>query len=320
MIYAIISLIFISVLFFGVALMGSISNRQKITDKLKIYDERPIERVSHDVSKKKRDSIIRKISKMIPNFLIGKKFSTKISQELVKADIQITVKELLLIKLIFTTQFIVLVFLLTKDIFLVFLVGAIIWNVPKILIHIKKVKRLKEFDEQINEGIMIITNSLKAGYSFLQAVGVVVEETADPFAKEFKKLLKEMSLGVSIEDALKNLLNRMESEDLELIVNAILIQKDIGGNLSEILDNIGSTIRERQKIYNELKTLTAQGKLSGLVVILIPAVLALALYVLNKEYIMLLFTTNVGLMMVGMSVVSQIIGVIIINNIVKIDM
>ena len=129
-----------------------------------------------------------------------------------------------------------------------------------------------------------------------------------------------MSLGISEEIALKNLLNKMESEDLRLIVNAILIQKDIGGNLSEILDNISDTIRERQKIQNELKTLTAQGRLSGIIVMLIPFFLGITIYLFNKEYIMLLFTTPIGLGMIIAAFINQIIGLIMIRKIIKIDM
>ena len=116
------------------------------------------------------------------------------------------------------------------------------------------------------------------------------------------------------------MLLRMESDDLKLIVNSILIQKDIGGNLSEILDNIGETIRERQKIQDELKTLTAQGKLSGMIVILIPIFLALAFYVVNKEYMLLLFNTTLGLVMVSVSIVNQLLGLIMIKKIINIDM
>ena len=112
----------------------------------------------------------------------------------------------------------------------------------------------------------------------------------------------------------------MESEDLRLVVNAILIQKDIGGNLSEILDNISETIRERQKIKNELKTLTAQGKLSGIIVFLIPIFLGLIIYVLNREYILILFTNAVGIVMVVISVINQILGFFMIRKIINIDL
>jgi tight adherence protein B len=122
------------------------------------------------------------------------------------------------------------------------------------------------------------------------------------------------------EVALKNLADRMESDDLKLVINAILIQKDIGGNLSEILDNISETIRERQKIKNELRTLTAQGKLSGIIITLLPIFLGIVIYLFNKEYVLLLFTTAIGLGMVGAAVISEIFGLILIKKIINIEM
>lgn len=142
----------------------------------------------------------------------------------------------------------------------------------------------------------------------------------DPFAREFKKLLKEMSLGLSEEEAFKNLINRMDSEDLKLIVNAIVIQKDIGGNLSEVLDNISETIRDRQKIKNELKALTAQGKLSGIIVAALPVFLGVVIFLLNREYVSVLFTTNIGLFLLFSSVISEILGFMMIRKIVDIKM
>ena len=112
----------------------------------------------------------------------------------------------------------------------------------------------------------------------------------------------------------------MESKDLLLIVNAILIQKDIGGNLSEILDNIAETIRERQKIQNELKTLTAQGKLSGFIVMLLPFFIGITIYLLNRDYMILLFTTPLGIGMIIVALVNQILGLIMIKKIINIDM
>jgi len=193
-------------------------------------------------------------------------------------------------------------------------------KLPKIFLSIKKKKELKLFDEQLTEGISIISNSLKAGYSFLQSMSVVMEETKDPFAKEFKTLFKEMSLGISEEEALGNLMNRVESEDLRLMVNAILIQKDIGGNLSEILDNIAETVRERQKIKNEIKTLTAQGRLSGWIVAMLPVFLGSFIFIFNREYMILLFTTPIGLAMVFAAFISQCFGFLMIRKIINIEM
>jgi tight adherence protein B len=295
-------------------------NKSKPIDKLKYFDEEHESNVKDASNKKYNKAPLKLLSSIIPSSKLNKNQTKKLELELIRADMPITIEELLVIKILFSSALTFLAYALFKSYVILPLVFILIWNVPKFIIARRKKERIKVFDSQLNEGIMIISNSLKAGYSFLQAVGVASEETTDPFSKEFKKMLKEMTLGISEEEALKNLLTRMESEDLKLIMNAILIQKDIGGNLSEILDNIGETIRERQKLQGELKTLTAQGKLSGIIVILIPVFLALIIYIFNKEYMMLLFTTPAGIAMICFSVINQIFGVLMIKKIVKIDM
>lgn len=317
--FIIVALTFISTWALIFAILFSLFNKEKPIDKLKYYDEDFIVKEKYQ-NKRNKGSLLKIISKIIPNLNKKNKKVKGIEIELMKADIPITVEELLALKLFSSFVLGFLIFACSKNLVLFILTFFITWNVPRFIIASKKKERIKLFDSQLNEGITIISNSLKAGYSFLQAVAVVTEETKDPFAKEFKKLLKEMSFGVSDDESFKNLLERMESEDLRLIINAILIQKDIGGNLSEILDNISETIRERQKIKNELKTLTAQGKLSGIIVMLIPIFLGATIYLFNKDYIMLLFTTSTGLGMIGFAVFNQILGIVMIKKIINIDM
>ncbi|MGH4122550.1 MAG: type II secretion system F family protein [Clostridium sp.] len=320
MIYIVILLLFFLVWALISGLLIIMFYKEKSIDKLKYYEDDYV--IKEKIENKSKDKIrlLKILSNLIPNMKFSEKHDKKLEIELMKSDIPITVEELLVIKILTSTAFSILAYALSKDIIIVFFIFVIIWNIPKFIISRRKKERVKTFNEQLNEGIMIISNSLKAGYSFLQAIASVSEETKNPFAKEFKKLLKEMSLGITEEIALNNMLNRMESEDLRLIVNAILIQKDIGGNLSEILDNISSTIRERQKIQNELKTLTAQGRLSGIIVMLIPFFIGITIYLSNREYIMLLFTTPIGIGMIIIAVLNQIIGLIIIKKIINIDM
>lgn len=319
-IYIVILIIFLFIWALVSAILLTLFNKDNPIDKLKYYDEDFVLKEKYADDKKNKISPLKLISSLIPNSKLNKTKSKKLEIELIKADMPITVEELLVIKILSASAFAFLAYAIFKNFIAIMITFVLIWNIPKIIIAHRKKERIKEFDNQLNEGIMIISNSLKAGYSFLQAIAVVTEETKDPFSKEFKKLLKEMSLGISEEDALRNLLVRMESEDLKLIMNAILIQKDTGGNLSEILNNIGETIRERQKIKNELKTLTAQGKLSGVIVTLIPVFLGVVIYLFNKEYMLLLFTTSIGLVMVSISVISQIIGIFLIKKIINIDM
>jgi len=320
MIYIIMLLIFFLAWSLISAMLLTIFHKKKPIDKLKYFEDNYELKVKIESVKKSKMSLLKIFSKLIPNFKINEKHNKHLEMELLKSDIPITVEELLVAKIVSTLASAFLAYALSKDFIIALFIFILIWNLPKVLISHRKKERVKTFNQQLNEGIMIISNSLKAGYSFLQAIAAVSQETKDPFAKEFKKLLKEMSLGISEDIALNNMLNRMESEDLRLIVNAILIQKDIGGNLSEILDNISSTIRERQKIQNELKTLTAQGRLSAIIVMLIPFFIGITIYLTNKEYIMLLFTSPIGLGMVITAFVSQIIGLLIIRKIIRIDM
>lgn len=318
-IYMVIVCIFLFVLVFLNFILVNLFQKEKIVNKLKCYEDDYVHIRQGGLGRKKNPNLIKRISKLIPSIKIWEKRKKHIQRQLIGADIPITVEELLTIKLLFSSFITFLTYIVLHDFVLCVLMLAVGWNIPKVIINKKKKDRLLLFNKQINEGIVIISNSLKAGYSFLQAVSVVVNETKDPFSKEFKKLLKEMSLGISIEDGLRSMMYRVESDDLKLIVNAIIIQKDIGGNLSEILDNISETIRDRQKISQELKALTAQGKLSGVIVVLIPILLGITLYLINREYLMLLFTTKVGLLMFVVAVINQVFGIIMINKIIQVE-
>lgn len=319
MIFVILLLIFLCTLTLSYAVLSSYTTKGRPVDALKYYDSDFDIKEKID-SHKSNLSILKKFSQLIPRITINKKRRAQLELDLIKADIPLRAEELQILRLITSLLIAFGGYSLSYDGIISILLFILSWMIPRIIINKRKNKRLILFNEQINEAVMIISNSLKAGYSFLQALSVVVEETADPLSKEFKRLLKEMRLGSSTEDAFNNMLNRIDSEDLKLIVNAILIQKDIGGKLSEILDNIAKTIRERQKIQMELKTLTAQGKLSGLIVMLIPIFLGVILYLFNRELIMLLFTTTTGITMLVTAVISQIIGFVIIKKIVTIEM
>jgi tight adherence protein B len=319
MLYVVVLAIFIIVFIMINILLSIVFNKERSIDKLKYFDD------THEIEEKQVEtkikvSPIKLISNMIPKLKTSKKSTSKLEMDLVRADIPITADEMKTIRLLSSLVLAFLGFAISKNIIVVIVVFIVIWNIPRFIINKKKNDRVTEFNIQLNEGIMIISNSLKAGYSFLQAVAVSSEEMKDPFAKEFKKLLKEMSLGITEEIALKNMLMRMQSDELRLIMNAVLIQKDIGGNLAEILDNISGTLRERQKMRDELRTLMAQGKLSGIIVSMLPVFLGAVIYLLNKEYMIALFTTPLGLGMVGAAILNECIGMFLIRKIANIEM
>ncbi len=212
--------------------------------------------------------------------------------------------------------------------FLLFGGGLIVWGIvgmllglitPFVLTQLKTAKRLKAFNNQLGDALVLIANSLRTGYSFLQAADMVAQEMRPPISTEFARTVKEMNLGVTMEDALGNLTRRVNSDDLELVLTAVLIQRQVGGNLAEILDNIARTIRERVRIRGEIRTLTAQGRISGIIVSLLPIGLGLVIFLLNPEYVKVLFTHPLGKIMLGAAFMGQLIGIIVIRRIVDIE-
>jgi len=209
--------------------------------------------------------------------------------------------------------------LLTQNLFLALLLGIVGALGPTFLQRYQEGKKAKLFNDQLPDALTLASNSLKAGYSFLQAMDVVSREMPPPLGEEFGRALKEANLGVPLEDALIQITKRVASEDWDLVLTAVNIQRQVGGNLAAILDNITETIRERVRIQGEIKTLTAQGKISGCIVCLIPFALGLYLYLVNPNYISLLFSRPLGLLLVGMACLSQMVGGLLIYKIIKIE-
>lgn len=194
------------------------------------------------------------------------------------------------------------------------------YMLPRIFLNLKIKQRAKAFNLQLADALILVANSLRTGYSFLQAVELVSREMAPPISAEFAKMLKEMNLGVTTEDAMNNLAKRIDSDDLDLVVTSVLIQRQVGGNLAEVLDNIAGTIRERLKIKGEIKTLTAQGRMSGLIIGFLPFALALVIYLMNPGYLLTLFTHPVGQMLLMMSFAGMVIGFFWIRKIINIEL
>lgn len=199
------------------------------------------------------------------------------------------------------------------------LLGIIALIFSAMWVKTAKNRRLTKFNAQIGDALVIMSNSLRSGFSFLQAMDMVRKELPNPIAREFGRTFQEMNLGTTTEEALENLNARVGSEDLELVITAVLIQRQVGGNLAEILDNIANTIRERIRIKGEIRTLTAQGKISGIVIGVLPLVLAGVLLVMSPDYLKPLFTTPVGMAMLASALVLEVVGILLIRKIVNIN-
>ena len=179
-------------------------------------------------------------------------------------------------------------------------------------------KRLNNFQRQLADCLSLVANSLRAGFSFLQTMEIISREMEPPMSTEFERVMRDTSLGKSLDEALHDMDERVGSADFSLVVTAVLIQQQVGGNLATILDTIRSTITERIRIRREVNTLTAQGKMSGIVLACIPVALALFFYITSPEYLTPLLTTDIGKVAVIGTVFLVIVGFIIIRKIVDI--
>ncbi|MCL6610161.1 MAG: type II secretion system F family protein [Peptococcaceae bacterium] len=181
-----------------------------------------------------------------------------------------------------------------------------------------KARRLSKFNSQIGDALVIMANALRSGFSFLQTMDMVRKELPNPISKEFGRTFQEMNLGTPTEEALENLNARVGSDDLELVITAVLIQRQVGGNLAEVLDNIADTIRERVRIQGEIKTLTAQGRISGIIIGVLPLLLAGVMSVISPAYLNTLLTNPMGRAMLGIALLMEVAGVILIRRIIDI--
>jgi tight adherence protein B len=168
-----------------------------------------------------------------------------------------------------------------------FLIGAVAGYVaPGAYVARQQARRLNRFNDQLSDMLNLMVNGLRAGYSTLQAMEAISKELPPPISDEFRRVVQEMQLGIPMEAALENLLRRIPSDDLDFVITAINVQREVGGNLSEILDTISFTIRERVRIKGEIRAITAQMRISGIILALIPVALTVVLWFLNPEYLM----------------------------------
>nr|WP_239559087.1 type II secretion system F family protein [Sporohalobacter salinus] len=266
-----------------------------------------------------KESLKERLLTNFNHFLTSFLLTASLEDELQKTNLPLKVSEFIIIALISCFSLGLVGILISNNlivIILLFLLGLIS---PYLYLKYSQKKRLDKFNEQIIDSLTIISNSLKAGYSFFQAIEMVAKEMSAPISEEFTRVLKEMNLGASPQEALTSLTERIESEDLDLVITAVLIQRQVGGNLSEILDSISDTIRERIKIKGEIQTLTAQGKMSGIIIALLPISLGGLLFLINPEYMSPFFKHPLGRAMIIIGIISQILGAALIKKIINIE-
>jgi tight adherence protein B len=196
--------------------------------------------------------------------------------------------------------------------------GLFFFFVPWIWLWNKRRKRLKTFAAQLSDALELIARALRAGHSLAAGMHVVAEEMPSPIADEFNRVYEEQNLGIPLEDALKSLCDRVPNLDLRFFVTSVMVQRQTGGDLAEILDKIGYVVRERYRILGQVKALTAEGRLSGIILIALPFALFAMMLHIKPDYVERLWLHPIGVQMSCIALVMQLVGAVVIKKIVDI--
>jgi tight adherence protein B len=286
----------------GIAL--TVRSRGSVEQRLQTFAGAGEVRVEEKKEAKRRST---PIADSLNRALEGRRVSENLSTQLARADLKLTVGEFLVLQLLAAIAAGAAGYFLSGTIVIGILALVLGWFAPRWFMSYRQGARLRAFNDQLGDALNLMVNGLRSGYSVMQAMEAVSREMAPPLAAEFSRVVQEVQIGLQLDQALSNMLRRIKSDDLDLVVTAINVQREVGGNLAEILDVISFTIRERVRIKGEIRTLTAQGRYSGYVISLLPICLALVLFVVNKAYVSQLFTSGwcgwamvvCGLLMIG---------------------
>jgi tight adherence protein B len=253
-------------------------------------------------------------------FLLGLRLPVidRIERMVIQADLNYPVGVVLLASVVFAVLGFAAASYVTRWFPVWLAVGFLLGTIPIVYVYIKKEKRIDRFEAQLPEAMDMLARSLKAGHAFTGGLQMVGQEFPDPVGTEFSKTLDEINFGVAYEDALRNLSSRIDSDDLKLFVISVIIQRTSGGNLAEILENIGRLIRERFKLKGNVRTLTAEGRISAYILLALPFFLGYVMYLLNPKYISVLFTDPIGHFMLAGAGVMMIIGAFVMKRMVDI--
>jgi tight adherence protein B len=266
--------------------ISSFGGRTLVDDRLNKYLE---EDQNNDIHKESKGALTDWVNKRVEKSTFGE----RIARDLARADLKFKPGEYLALYVIAMVGGALIAYLAGGRLILSALIGAVIGAfLPGLYVRNQKGRRLVRFNDQLPDMLNLVVNGLRAGYSTMQAMEAVSKELPPPICDEFKRVVQEMQLGIPMERALENLLRRIPSEDLDFVVTAINVQREVGGNLAEIMDVISYTIRERVRIKGEIRALTAQAIYSGRALAIMPAGLLCILYFINRTYVMEFFTNG----------------------------
>lgn len=305
------AVVLFSIILLVVGLSGGPAGQELVKERLGDTEKK----LKKKEKKGKRESVV---GAAVDRAVAGRGFAQNLSTQLARANLKWTVGEFIVMTVLFSASAGLLFFVLNRIVFVP--VGVIAgFFLPRIYLSSRKTKRLKDFNDQLGDALNLMVNSLRAGYSTMQAMEVISNEMPAPISEEFGRVVLELQLGVTFDDAMANLLRRMPSPDMDLVITAMSVQREVGGNLAEVLDSISFTIRERVRIKGEIRTMTSQGRMTGYVITAIPFALTGFIYMINPEFMGGMFTDPCGWIMMGVSLVMIALGYFVINKIVSIE-
>jgi len=244
--------------------------------------------------------------------------AARIDRRLRQADMKIPVGTFLLLSLVLFFVGIIAGRILHWPTILSVVVGIGLLTVPNLIVDFRRRRRLKRFMNHFPEALEMFARSLRAGHSFTGAIQLVSQEMPDPIGLEFSKVFEEQNLGIPLRQALIGMTDRVDILDVKFFITAILIQRETGGNLAEIIDKIAYVIRERFRVQGQLKIFTAQARMSGFILSLLPIGVAVLIGMMNPEYLKPLWFERTGRIMIGIAVTLQILGMLAIRKIIRI--
>lgn len=250
-------------------------------------------------------------------------YGGKIARELAQADVKLKPGEYVALLVISSIGLAAIAWLLGGRSPVSAMIGLLAGPIlPRLYVGRQKTQRLQQFNEQLPDMLNLMVNGLRAGFSTVQAMEAVSKELPSPISVEFRRVVQEMQLGIPMEQALDNLYRRISSDDLDLIIAAINVQREVGGNLAEILDTISYTIRERVRIKGEIRVLTSQVMYSGRFLAMLPLILTAVLWFVNRPYLMILFEPNTrlcGIILLGLAAGMVMLGYFMMTRIANIE-
>lgn len=264
------------------------------------------------------DNVIREKKKRLSQNKRVNILTRKLEDSLKMSGVKLNATEYLYFWFGLTLIPVLLTILLGRSIITVLAVGLIGFAIPPIFVQRSKKAKQLLFTKQLGESLIVMSNCIKSGYSFQQAMESIATDMQPPISAEFARTLREIRLGVKLEEALNHMVDRVQNEDFELLISAVIISSQVGANLTDILDTISALIRDRIKIRDDVRILSSQGRISGLIIGLLPIIIILILMLVNPEYIMSFAESDMGKIMLVISVIMEVTGFIFINKIVDI--